>query len=104
VGRFLEHSRLWYFRNDGNEEYYLGSADWMPRNFERRVEAVTPVEDELLHERLRMLLETYLRDNRNAWVLGPDGCYTQLRAGDAPEIATQRIAVTSTWGSAPHDP
>jgi polyphosphate kinase len=104
VGRFLEHSRLWYFRNDGNEEYYLGSADWMPRNFERRVEAVTPVEDELLHERLRMLLETYLRDNRNAWVLGPDGCYTQLRAGGAPEIATQLIAVTSTWGSAPHDP
>ena len=104
VGRFLEHSRLWYFLNDGNEEYYLGSADWMPRNFERRVEAVTPVEDKLLHERLRMLLETYLRDNRNAWVLRPDGCYTQLRADDEPEIATQLIAVTSTWGSSPLDP
>ena len=104
VGRFLEHSRLWYFLNDGNEEYYLGSADWMPRNFERRVEAVTPVEDKLLHERLRMLLETYLRDNRNAWVLRPDGCYTQLQADDEPEIATQLIAVTSTWGSSPLDP
>jgi polyphosphate kinase len=104
VGRFLEHSRLWYFLYDGNVEYYLGSADWMPRNFERRVEAVTPVEDKLLHERLHMLLETYLRDNRNAWVLGPDGCYTQLRADDEPEIATQLIAVTSTWGSSPLDP
>jgi polyphosphate kinase len=104
VGRFLEHSRLWYFLNDGDEEYYLGSADWMPRNFERRVEAVTPVEDRLLHERLRMLLETYLRDNRNAWRLSPDGSYTQLRAGEEPEIATQLIAVTSTWGSVPLDP
>jgi polyphosphate kinase len=104
VGRFLEHSRLWYFLNDGDEEYYLGSADWMPRNFERRVEAVTPVEDTLLHERLRTLLETYLRDNRNAWVLSADGSYTQLRADDAPEISTQQIAVTSTWGSAPLDP
>jgi len=104
VGRFLEHSRLWYLLNDGDEEYYLGSADWMPRNFERRVEAVTPVEDTLLHERLRTLLETYLRDNRNAWVLSADGSYTQLRADDAPEISTQQIAVTSTWGSAPLDP
>jgi len=104
VGRFLEHSRLWYFLNDGDEEYYLGSADWMPRNFERRVEAVTPVEDKSLHERLNTLLGTYLRDNRNAWTLGSDGCYTQLRADDEPEIATQAIAVTSTWGNAPLDP
>ena len=76
----------------------------MPRNFERRVEAVTPVDDRSLHERLGMLLETYLRDNRNAWVLSADGSYTQLRAGDEPEIATQLIAVTSTWGTAPRDP
>jgi polyphosphate kinase len=104
VGRFLEHSRLWYFLNDGNEEYYLGSADWMPRNFERRVEAVTPVEDKSLHEPLRTLLATYLRDNRNAWTLGSDGSYTQLRAEGEPEVATQLVAVTSTWGKAPLDP
>jgi Polyphosphate kinase len=104
VGRFLEHSRLWYFLNDGNEEYYLGSADWMPRNFERRVEAVTPVEDKSLHERLNTLLGTYLRDNRNAWMLNPDGSYTQRRANDEAELATQLIAVTSTWGNAPLDP
>ena len=104
VGRFLEHSRLWYFLNDGDEEYYLGSADWMPRNFERRVEAVTPVEDKSLHEPLRTLLATYLRDNRNAWVLNPDGCYQQLQLNGEPERATQLIAITSTWGSAPLDP
>jgi len=104
VGRFLEHSRLWYFLNGGDEEYYLGSADWMPRNFERRVEAVTPVEDKSLHERLNTLLGTYLRDNRNAWTLNPDGTYTQRRADGEAEIATQVIAVTSTWGNAPLDP
>jgi polyphosphate kinase len=104
VGRFLEHSRLWYFLNDGNEEYYLGSADWMPRNFERRVEAVTPVEDKSLHEPLRTLLETYLHDNRNAWILNSDGCYQQRHASGEPERATQLLAITSTWGSAPLDP
>jgi polyphosphate kinase len=104
VGRFLEHSRLWYFLNDGDEEYYLGSADWMPRNFERRVEAVTPVEDKSLHEPMRTLLATYLSDNRNAWMLKPDGCYQQLQLNGEPERATQLIAITSTWGSAPLDP
>mgnify|MGYP001791776710 CR=1 FL=1 len=104
VGRFLEHSRLWYFLNDGEEEYYLGSADWMPRNFERRVEAVTPVEDRSLHEPLRILLATYLRDNRNAWVLQPDGCYEQRQLDGEPERSAQQIAVASTWGSAPLDP
>ena len=105
VGRFLEHSRLWYFLNDGNEEYYLGSADWMPRNFERRVEAVTPVEDKTLHERLRTLLAAYLSDNRNAWTLMPNGCYEQRRVLDGEvEHSAQLIAIATTWGSAPLDP
>ncbi len=104
VGRFLEHSRLWYFLNDGEEEYYLGSADWMPRNFERRVEAVTPVEDKALHEPLRTLLATYLRDNRNAWTLQPDGCYQQRELDGEAERQAQLIMVSSTWGSAPLDP
>ncbi|MDQ2931300.1 MAG: polyphosphate kinase 1 [Gemmatimonadota bacterium] len=104
VGRFLEHSRLWYFLNDGEEEYFLGSADWMPRNFERRVEAVTPVEDKALHERLRTLLATYLRDNRNAWTLQPDGCYRQRELDGEAERQAQLIMVSSTWGSAPLDP
>jgi polyphosphate kinase len=104
VGRFLEHSRLWYFLNDGDEEYYLGSADWMPRNFERRVEAVTPVEDKSLHEPMRMLLANYLRDNRNAWILGADGHYTQRELNGEPEHSAQQIAITSTWGNAALDP
>ena len=77
VGRFLEHSRLFYFSNGGADEYYLGSADWMPRNFDRRVETVAPVEDAALHPRLRTLLATCLADNRQAWDLAPDGRYTQ---------------------------
>jgi polyphosphate kinase len=104
VGRFLEHSRLWYFLNDGEEEFYLGSSDWMQRNFERRVEAVTPVEDKTLHQPLRMLLGTYLGDNRNAWILRPDGCYEQRQLDGEPERAAQSILVSTTWGNAPLDP
>jgi polyphosphate kinase len=104
VGRFLEHSRLWYFLNDGEEEFYLGSADWMQRNFERRVEAVTPVEDKALHEPLRTLLGTYLQDNRNAWILRTDGCYEQRQHDDDAERAAQQILISTTWGNAPLDP
>ena len=77
VGRFLEHSRLWQFTNGGEEEFYLGSADWMPRNFDRRVEAVAPIETPAVHDRVRTLLRTYLDDERMAWDLGPDGTWTQ---------------------------
>ena len=69
-----------------------------------RVEAVTPVEDKSLHERLRTLLATYLRDNRNAWILQPDGCYRQRQLDGEPEQSAQLIAISSTWGTAPLDP
>ena len=98
VGRFLEHSRLWHFANDGAEEFYLGSADWMPRNFDRRVEAVVPVEDASLHPRLRALLATCLEDNRQAWELHPDGTWTQRHPGDDPERATHRRLLRDSWG------
>jgi polyphosphate kinase len=76
VGRFLEHSRAYYFQNGGEEEVYTGSADWMPRNFDRRVETVVPVRDERLKKYLKdVLLEAYLRDNVKARVLGADGLY-----------------------------
>jgi len=77
IGRYLEHSRIFNFHNDGNEEYYIGSADWMPRNLDRRVEAVTPIEDPALKERLRDILNITLADNRQAWDLRPDGTYVQ---------------------------
>ncbi|MEO5587950.1 MAG: polyphosphate kinase 1 [Gemmatimonadaceae bacterium] len=99
VGRFLEHSRLYYFANGGEEEYYFGSADWMTRNFDRRVEAVAPVEDESLHSCLRSLLETCLADNRGAWDLQPGGSYTQRTAGDNPEVSAQAIFLEHSWGT-----
>ena len=86
VGRFLEHSRLWSFSNGGEEEFYLGSADWMPRNFDRRVEAVAPVEAPALHVRLRALLNTYLDDNRQAWTLGADGVWSQREPDGAARL------------------
>ena len=80
VGRFLEHSRLMYFLNDGNEEIYLGSADWMVRNLNRRVETVTPIEDPGFKKYLKEdVLQAYLRDNVNARELQPDGSYVRIR-------------------------
>jgi hypothetical protein len=70
----------------------------MPRNLDRRVEAVAPVEDAVLQRRLRSLLTVYLADNRQAWVLRPDGCYEQLRPGDGPSLASHEILLADPWG------
>jgi polyphosphate kinase len=76
VGRFLEHSRIYYFANGGNEEIYIGSADWMARNLYERVEVLVPLRDELLRERTHHeILDAYLADNRKARILLPDGNY-----------------------------
>ena len=76
VGRFLEHSRIYYFANGGEEEIFVGSADWMPRNLYERVEVLVPLRDELLRERARHeILDSYLADNRKARILLPDGDY-----------------------------
>ena len=101
IGRFLEHSRLQYYANGGHPEYFLGSADWMPRNLDRRVEAMVPVEDRQWHPRLRSLLETCLSDNRQAWELGADGTYRRRHADGAPERATQAILMRDPWGMLP---
>ncbi|MBV8672046.1 MAG: polyphosphate kinase 1 [Acidobacteriaceae bacterium] len=83
IGRFLEHSRIFYFANGhhdpGKGEFFIGSADWMYRNLSKRIEVVTPVFDSNLKHRLGEILDINLRDKRQAWVLGPDGKYTQLR-------------------------
>src|SRR5215213_7090392 len=97
IGRFLEHSRLWHFYNNGEEEFYLGSADWMPRNFDRRVEAVVPVEEPALQERLRTLLATCLDDNRQAWELGAEGGWVQRRP-DGEVRATHVRLLADSWG------
>jgi len=69
VGRFLEHGRIYYFRNGGDEEYLIGSADCMKRNLESRVEVVTPVEDVQLRKELRTVLDSQLKPNRCQWVM-----------------------------------
>jgi polyphosphate kinase len=96
VGRFLEHSRIFYFGNDvqngGTEEVYIGSADWMTRNLDRRVEAVTPVEDPQLIAQLKEILDLLLNDNRQAWDLQPDGSYVQRRpTAQEPERSAQKL-------------
>ncbi len=92
IGRFLEHSRIFHFHNNGSDEIYIGSADWMPRNLDRRVEAVTPVEDPKILQNLQNILEIMLADNRQAWELKSDGSYTQRHPDkDEPEHHTQNI-------------
>ena len=100
VGRFLEHSRIFHFGNGGAEEYYFGSADWMPRNFLRRVEAVAPVDDVRLQGHLRSLLRTCLEDNRQAWELQASGKWHQRKPVGQVRSAHVRLLADS-WGEAP---
>ncbi|MDT8441916.1 MAG: polyphosphate kinase 1 [Desulfuromonadales bacterium] len=85
VGRFLEHARVYYFRNGGSEEIYLGSADAMRRNLEHRVEVVAPVEDPQLRQELLSMLEIQLNDRRNAWEMQADGSYRQRTPAENDE-------------------
>lgn len=78
IGDFLEHSRIFYFANDGKHEVYMGSADWMPRNLERRVEILFPVDDERLKEKVMHILKGQLRDNVKAHILKADGTYEKV--------------------------
>jgi len=82
VGRFLEHARILYFRNGGDEEYYIGSADMMKRNLESRVEVHAPVEDPEMRQELRLILDAQLADQRSAWDMQSDGTYIQRRPTD----------------------
>jgi polyphosphate kinase len=91
IGRFLEHSRVYWFENAGDPELYLSSADWMERNFFRRVEIAFPVLRKQLRERITKDLETYLADNTNAWELRPDGTYARIAAGNASATDAQAL-------------
>jgi polyphosphate kinase len=97
VGRFLEHSRIFYFENGGEEEVYIGSADWMPRNLYERVEVLSPLRDPMLRERVRQeILEVYLADNLKARILERDGSYR--RAWQAP--GSRRVGRAPSGASA----
>ena len=89
VGTFLEHNRIYYFYNDGNEEYYIGSADWMPRNLDKRVEIITPVEDEDIKKKLKHILDVYVADNRKAYYMQPDGSYKKLNTSGKQLVNSQ---------------
>ncbi|MDO4294129.1 MAG: RNA degradosome polyphosphate kinase [Eubacteriales bacterium] len=90
VGNFLEHARIFYFENGGRPEYYCSSADWMPRNLERRVEILFPVEDPALQKKLWHILDSQLRDNVKAHVLQRDGSYEKVkRRGKEPYCAQE---------------
>jgi polyphosphate kinase len=95
VGRFLEHARIFYFENGGKSEYYIGSADAMQRNLERRVEVLTPVDDPRLQAELRAILDINLGDQRSAWEMHPDGSYVQ-RTGGAGVRGTQQQLIERT--------
>jgi polyphosphate kinase len=92
IGRFLEHSRAFCFLNGGAEEVYIGSADWMPRNLDRRIECVLPIDNHAHRQTIRNVLELMWTDNRQAWELAPEGTYEQ-RNPPTPEAerATHRI-------------
>jgi polyphosphate kinase len=99
VDRFLEHSRILVFGEGSKQQIFLSSADWMPRNFERRVEVMFPVEAEDIRQRIvEEIIPTYLNDNRRARVLQPDGTYTPASIGDGPEHRSQNelLALAAT--------
>ena len=97
IGQFLEHSRIFWFGNGGSPEVYIGSADWMSRNLDRRVEAVTPVEDANLRGRLERLLELYLKDNRGAWDMQSDGSFIQRQPEDGEDVHNSQVQLIKQW-------
>src|SRR5262249_54644323 len=101
VDRFLEHARIYYFSNGGDEEYFLASADWMPRNLDHRVEGAFPVLAPIVRERLREILGFRLGDTVKARVLLPDGRSARASASSGPPLRSQErlheLARTARW-------
>jgi polyphosphate kinase len=96
VGRFLEHARIYYFYNGGDEEYFIGSADLMTRNLESRVEVLVPIEHESLRRQLRTILEVQLNDHRSAWDMRSDGSYVQRQPDDSQStLSSQEMLVAA---------
>jgi polyphosphate kinase len=106
LGRFLEHSRIYYFRNDGNEEVYIGSADMMHRNLDQRVETLVGLTSPQLKQRLKSILELSLADNTASWALGADGDWTRVSPDGGRSVSLQaelmRLA-TSRAAKAPRE-
>jgi polyphosphate kinase len=97
VGRFLEHTRVYYFENEGDPEVFCGSADWMERNFFRRVEVGFPLTNKRLRERVIEELHFYLRDNIQAWELQRDGSYLRSTPGPGVAPVSAQLALLARW-------
>jgi polyphosphate kinase len=110
IGRFLEHSRIFYFRNGATREvdgeFYIGSGDWMYRNLLARVETTVPIENPHLRERVWGILQTILNDQRQAWDMYPEGSYIQRTPTDPNQLGCQQIfmqeARQQAVGPTPH--
>jgi polyphosphate kinase len=98
VGRFLEHSRIYYFHANGEEKVFCASADWMDRNFFRRIEVAFPVHNDAIKRRLITDLDTYLSDNLQSWNLQSNGKYIKIRqdADEEPVSAQMRLLAELT--------
>jgi polyphosphate kinase len=108
VGRFLEHPRVYFFANDGDDELYCSSADWMERNFFRRIEVAFPIIDAELRAAIVADLQLYLQDDQQAWVLGSEGRFTHVAAAsEGPACSAQQelmqryVAAAGSAGTMP---
>jgi polyphosphate kinase len=111
VGEFLEHSRIWGFANGGEGEWYMGSADLMDRNLDRRVEAMVPVEDGEARNRIAEIIDIMLEDDRRSWQLGPDGSWRRTEeiqgtpgTCDTHEELKRRALASTASSATPHRP
>jgi polyphosphate kinase len=102
LGRFLEHGRIFVFENGGDVEYYIGSADWRPRNLKSRVEVVTPVRDSDAKTRLEYIVSTEF-DDPTAWVMSSDGTYEQGRGATAVDVVTAQEEFMRGGGDPPSE-
>ena len=99
IGPFLEHSRIFSFANGGSPEVYIGSADWMSRNLDRRIEAVTPIEDPEHRQKLERLLQLYLNDNNAAWDMQRDGTFVQRKPENNALERNSQIQLIKEWSN-----
>jgi polyphosphate kinase len=104
VGNFLEHARIFWFHNGGDDEFFMGSADWMPRNLDRRVEIVFPVEQEDLKKEVQHILEVEFADNVKAHILMPDGSYEKQDKRGKVLVNSQEIFCQEAWAKVPKAP
>jgi len=100
IGRFLEHSRIFYFSHAEEHLYFIGSADWMHRNLDARVEALTPIEAPKLKKYLQFIISVYLRDNMQRWTLNEDGTYDKVpRPKGTRKVSTHKVLMNHTQDS-----